>query len=100
MAGHADSFGNGTIGNNAALRIDQHSDATLANTVTGSGTLTKTGAGTLTLTGVNSCSGGTDLKQGGLAVGNNSALGSGELAMHEGTTLGFAADGLTLAKPC
>ncbi|WP_269473967.1 autotransporter-associated beta strand repeat-containing protein [Variovorax sp. RA8] len=53
----------------------------------------------VTLAGQNSYGGGTDLKQGGIAVGTNSALGTGELAMHEGTTLRFAADGLTLANP-
>ncbi|WP_198161246.1 autotransporter-associated beta strand repeat-containing protein, partial [Variovorax sp. WDL1] len=87
LAGSAASFGSGAITNNAALLIDQASDEALGNTFAGSGALTKTGAGTLTLTGENSYSGGTDLKQGGIAVGNNSALGTGELAMHEGTTL-------------
>ncbi|VTU25241.1 Outer membrane protein IcsA autotransporter precursor [Variovorax sp. PBL-H6] len=99
LAGSATSFGGGPIANNAALRIDQPVDATFANTVTGSGTLTKTGTGTLTLTGENSYSGGTDLKQGGLAIGNSRALGTGALAMHEDTKLRFAADGLALSNP-
>ena len=46
---------------------------------TGSGTLTKAGAGMLTLTGANTYSGGTTLLDGTLRVGNNSALGTGEL---------------------
>ncbi|WP_068681725.1 autotransporter-associated beta strand repeat-containing protein, partial [Variovorax sp. WDL1] len=99
LAGSATSFGSGPIANNAALLIEQPHDATLANTITGSGVVTKTGTAMLTLTGENSYSGGTDLKEGGIAVGNNSALGSGELAMHPDTTLRFAADGLTLANP-
>ncbi|WP_269475643.1 autotransporter-associated beta strand repeat-containing protein [Variovorax sp. WDL1] len=76
-------------------------DLTVSGAVAGTGTLTKTGAGMLTLTGAgaNSYTGGTDLKQGGIAVANNSALGTGELAMHEGTTLRFAADGLALGNP-
>ena len=98
LAGSAASFGSGAFANNAALRIDQPDDATLANTVSGSGVVTKTGAGTLTLSGENSYSGGTDLKEGGVAVRNSRALGTGELAMHEGTTLRFAVDGLTLAN--
>ncbi|VTU23607.1 Fluffing protein [Variovorax sp. PBS-H4] len=99
LAGSAGSFGSGAIANNAALLIDQSNDATLANTVTGSGTVTKTGAGTLSLTGENSYSGGTELKQGRLAIGNSHALGTGELAMHEGTTLRFAAEDLSVANP-
>ncbi len=79
--------------------LQTDADLTANGTVSGVGALTKTGTGTLTLTGENSYSGGTDLKQGRLAVTHNSALGTGELAMHEGTTLGFAADGLTLANP-
>ncbi len=76
----------------------------ISTTVTGTidgvgGSLVKIGTGTLTLSGTNTYSGGTDLKQGRLAVTHDSALGTGELAMHEGTTLGFAADGLTLANP-
>ncbi|GAA4333549.1 hypothetical protein GCM10023165_08770 [Variovorax defluvii] len=76
-------------------------DADIGSTgaISGAGALTKTGAGTLTLSGENSFTGGTDLKQGRLAVTNNKALGTGALAMHEGTTLRFAADGLSLANP-
>ncbi|VTV12888.1 Outer membrane protein IcsA autotransporter precursor [Variovorax sp. WDL1] len=79
--------------------LQTDADLTASGTVSGVGVLTKTGAGMLTLSGENSYDGGTDLKQGGIAVGNNSALGTGELAMHEGTTLRFAADGLALANP-
>ncbi|VTU34911.1 Outer membrane protein IcsA autotransporter precursor [Variovorax sp. PBL-H6] len=84
---------NGTIETLAGTTLIQQGG------VGGAGGLIKTGAGTLTLTGENSYRGGTDLKQGSLAVGNNSALGTGQLAMHEGTTLRFAADGLDLANP-
>ncbi|WP_218668933.1 autotransporter-associated beta strand repeat-containing protein [Variovorax sp. KK3] len=99
LRGHAASFGSGRIDNAAELHIDQPSDATLANTVTGIGKLIKTGGGMLTLAAENRYSGGTDLKQGGIAIGNNNALGSGGLAMHEGTTLRFAADRLVVANP-
>jgi outer membrane autotransporter protein len=59
------------------------------------GKLALTG-GTLTLTGENSFTGGTDIEGGTMIVGSDSALGQGTVAMAEGTTLGFAADGLTL----
>ncbi|MDR6536257.1 autotransporter-associated beta strand repeat-containing protein, partial [Variovorax soli] len=74
--------------------VQTYNDLAATGTVSGGGALIKTGSATLTLTGENTYSGGTDLKQGRLAVGNNRALGSGELAMHEGTILRFAADGL------
>ena len=79
--------------------LQTYSDLAATGIVSGAGALTKTGSATLTLTGENSYSGGTDLKQGRLAVGNDRALGTGELAMHEGTILLFAADGLALANP-
>ncbi len=62
------------------------------------GVLVKTGAGSLTLTGDNSYSGGTLLQGGTLGVGSKTALGSGPLAMSDGTTLRAAADKLTLAN--
>ncbi|WP_239142775.1 autotransporter outer membrane beta-barrel domain-containing protein [Variovorax sp. WS11] len=79
--------------------LQTYSDLAATGVVSGAGALTKTGSATLILTGENSYSGGTNLKQGRLAVGNDRALGTGELAMHEGTILLFAADGLTLANP-
>ncbi|WP_192871722.1 beta strand repeat-containing protein, partial [Variovorax sp. JS1663] len=69
--------------------LQTDADLTASGIVSGVGALAKTGAGTLTLTGENTYSGGTDLKEGRIAVRNNRALGSGELAMHEGTTLRF-----------
>ncbi|MBD7961654.1 autotransporter-associated beta strand repeat-containing protein, partial [Comamonas avium] len=47
----AGSLGSGAIVNNAALQLNQTTDATLAQAISGSGSLTKTGAGALTLTG-------------------------------------------------
>jgi len=56
----------------------------------GSLALSKSGGGTLTLSGANTYSGGTTVTAGTLIAGNNSALGSGTLAMAAGTTLSFA----------
>ncbi|MFC3814986.1 autotransporter outer membrane beta-barrel domain-containing protein [Lysobacter sp. GCM10012299] len=67
-------------------------------TLSGSGSLTKTGAGTLVLGVSNAYAGGTILKEGKIDVGHGTALSSGTLAMNEGTTLGFASDGLILAN--
>ncbi|MBS0426881.1 MAG: autotransporter-associated beta strand repeat-containing protein, partial [Proteobacteria bacterium] len=99
--------GNGTIGlGNGKLVIGQGSFSgtisdgayAIQQGVSG-GQLEKTGPGTLTLSGANTYTGGTALKGGTLAVANNSALGTGALAMDDGTTLAFAADGLTIANP-
>lgn len=64
--------------------------------ISGGSGLVKDGAGTLTLSGANTYTGGTTLKAGRLNVGSNNALSTGELAMDNGTTLGFSADGLAL----
>jgi outer membrane autotransporter protein len=88
----------GDIVDNATLVINRSDALTLSGTISGTGSLVKEGAGTTTLTAANSYGGGTALKQGRLNVGNNLALGTGTLAMDDGTTLGFAADGLNLAN--
>lgn len=61
----------------------------MAQTITGSGTLTKTGTGSLTLSGTNSYAGGTVLEEGTLGINSDSALGNNgsRLAMFNDTTL-------------
>ena len=51
--------------------------------------LAKSGSGTLTLSNANTYSGGTVLNTGTLVVGNDNALGSGDLTMAAGTALSF-----------
>ncbi|VWX60262.1 Outer membrane protein IcsA autotransporter [Burkholderiales bacterium 8X] len=64
----------------------------------GGGELRKTGAGTLVLPVASTHTGGTAVKQGRLEVGHNLALGSSELAMDDGTTLGIAAPDLVIGN--
>ncbi len=77
---------------------DDSADTAFAGAITGTGALVKQGSKTLALTGASSFSGGTALKQGRINLGHSKALGSGELAMDDGTTLGFTVDGLTIAN--
>ena len=67
LTGSATSFGSGPVRDNAALIIDQPSNASFANLISGTGSFTKSGAGTLSLTGTNSSVGITTAAAGTLA---------------------------------
>ncbi|MCV9936135.1 autotransporter domain-containing protein [Boseaceae bacterium BT-24-1] len=85
LIGQATSFGSGRISNLGALIIDQPTDATFANRITGSGSLTKRGAGNLILTGSNILSGPTTVEAGKLSV--NGTLLLSPLTVRNGATL-------------
>ncbi|CAN7170255.1 autotransporter domain-containing protein [Bosea sp. LjRoot237] len=85
LIGQATSFGSGRISNLGALIIDQPTDATFANRITGSGSFTKRGAGSLTLTGSNILSGPTTVEAGKLSV--NGTLLLSPLTVLSGATL-------------
>src|SRR5262245_35988799 len=81
-----------------SFEIDNGSNLAFAGTISGSGGLVKEGEGTLTLSGNNSYTGGTLVNEGTLAVGSNTALGTGTLFLAEETTLQAAANWLTLTN--
>ncbi|WP_447922042.1 autotransporter outer membrane beta-barrel domain-containing protein [Achromobacter aegrifaciens] len=81
------------------LTFGDASDQRFAGAIGGAGGLIKQGTGTQTLAGASTYSGGTELKAGRIDLGHSEALGSGVLAMDDGTTLGFVADGLSVANP-
>ncbi|WP_165923602.1 autotransporter domain-containing protein [Bosea sp. BK604] len=97
LIGSATSFGSGGIGNNSALVIDQPSDASFANAISGTGSFTKRGAGTLALTGANTYAGGTTIEAGTLQLGAGGMAGSitgdvvnnGTLAFNRSDTVTF-----------
>ncbi len=97
-AGNGLSLANAMVLNGADTVDTQANALTLAGVLSGTGGLTKIGAGTLTLTGNNSYQGGTALNAGTLAVGSNTALGTGALTFADGTTLQAAGNGLSLAN--
>ncbi|WP_322883871.1 autotransporter domain-containing protein [Microvirga lotononidis] len=83
LIGTAASFGSGLITNNAALVLDQATDATLANAIAGTGRLTKSGSGHLDLTGISTLSGPTYVEAGHLAV--NGSLTASPVTVAGGT---------------
>jgi len=87
LTGSAASLGSGDIINNAALVIDQTTDAVLSNGFAGTGALRKTGAGWLALSGDGTAfTGATRIGQGGLAV--NGDWHNSAITVADGATLG------------
>ncbi|SFJ00519.1 autotransporter-associated beta strand repeat-containing protein, partial [Methylobacterium brachiatum] len=86
LVGHAGAFGTGAIVDNAALVVDQSVDGTLANAISGMGSLTKTSSGTLTLTGISTFTGTTDVAGGQLTV--NGSIANSAVTIHQGASLG------------
>jgi RHS repeat-associated protein len=75
------TLGSGAVVDNAALVFNRSGTATIANAISGTGTVTQT-AGTLILTGANTYSGGTTINDGTLQVGaggTSGTLGSGDV---------------------
>jgi fibronectin-binding autotransporter adhesin len=89
---------NGDVGDNGTLLFDRSDAISFTGVISGSGALVKNGSDTLTLSGANSYGGGTAINAGSVAVGNNSALGTGMVVMAAGTTVVFANSSLTLAN--
>lgn len=89
----------GNVQNNGTLAFNRSDAAAFSGSISGSGSVSQIGTGTTLLSASNSYSGGTAVKAGTLAVAHGNALGTGLLSMDDGTTLAFAAGGLTLANP-
>jgi autotransporter-associated beta strand protein len=90
--------GSVVLGSATLTTGNDNTSTTFSGTISGTGALTKIGTGSWTLSGTNTYSGGTALNAGTLAVGSNSALGTGDLTFANGTTLQAAANGLSLAN--
>ncbi|MGR4869816.1 autotransporter-associated beta strand repeat-containing protein [Variovorax sp. LARHSF232] len=78
-------LGSGPVDNNAALVIEQPADATMANAINGTGSLTKSGAGRLNYIGTGTLSGPTTVMAGTLAV--NGSLANSAVSVASGATL-------------
>jgi autotransporter-associated beta strand protein len=77
----------GDVVDNGRLTFARSDDVTFDGQISGSGTLAKFGLGKLILTGTNSYAGGTDATFGTLSITNGGAIGGGDLALGQGTTL-------------
>ncbi|WP_311275802.1 autotransporter domain-containing protein [Methylobacterium sp. WCS2018Hpa-22] len=86
LVASAASLGSGAITDNASLILDQATDGTLANSIAGTGILTKAGSGTLNLTGTSTFSGLTGVAQGRLDV--NGSLAHSVVTVGEGAAIG------------
>ena len=82
--GTTGTLGTGAVINDGALVFNRSDALTVANQISGSGTLTQAGGGVLTLTAANSHTGGTTISAGTLAIGDMGALGTGLVTMTGG----------------
>lgn len=93
--------GGGTValgGGRLTADIAAGSASTYMGIFVGGGDLVKTGAGALALTGGSTFTGGVQLKQGSIALGHAQGLGTGTLAMDDGTVISLIANGMTIAN--
>jgi len=104
LVAHAGSLGSGNIINMDALVIDQNTDATMGQEITGAGTLTKRGAGRLNLTGTSGLTGDTFVRGGNLAVNgildqSTVDVGANATLSGSGTVGGIAVNGRGIVAP-
>lgn len=76
-----------TVNSGATLDFNNSAASTFGGVISGAGSLTKNGSGTLTLTGANIFGGGFTLGGSSVIVGNNTALGTGNLTVSGASTL-------------
>ena len=90
----------GNVTDNGTLAFNRSDIVTFPGVISGTGSVVQAGPGTLVLPVANAYGGGTMLTGGTIVVGNNSALGTGTLAMAAGTTLSFLGNAnFTVANP-
>jgi autotransporter-associated beta strand protein len=79
----------GNVVDNGVLAIDRSNAIALAGVISGTGVVNLNGTGSATLSGANTYTGGTNVNAGTLVIGNNNALGTGQLSLAAGTELSF-----------
>ncbi|WP_162239539.1 autotransporter-associated beta strand repeat-containing protein [Methylobacterium sp. Leaf87] len=86
LVASAANLGGGPVTNNNTLVIDQAGDATLSDTINGTGRFIKQGAGSLTYTGTGTLSGATLISAGRLSV--NGSLANSVVTVASAASLG------------
>lgn len=74
--GTSGSLGTGPVTDHGTLAFNRSDSFTVANTISGLGSLTKTGNGVLTLSGTNAYSGTTTISNGTIRATNTNSLGN------------------------
>jgi fibronectin-binding autotransporter adhesin len=88
--GTTGTLGSGAVTDSAALAFNRSDTLTVANAISGTGTLTQAGTGTTILTGANTYSGATTISAGALQIGNGGTTGAlGTGAVVDSTALTF-----------
>ncbi|CQJ14530.1 autotransporter outer membrane beta-barrel domain-containing protein [Yersinia mollaretii] len=90
-ASQAEHLGTAAVTNDGSLVLNSTSDWLLANSITGSGTLTKNGSGTVSLTQTAAYTGQTDINAGGLILGSSAdpmTLASQQVNIADGAFMG------------
>ncbi|MBU8546821.1 MULTISPECIES: autotransporter-associated beta strand repeat-containing protein [Roseomonadaceae] len=81
-------LGTGAVVNDAALVFNTTSAQSVADVISGTGTLRQNGSGVLTLGGANTYSGGTTITTGTIALNDLGGLGTGGVSLDGGTLRG------------
>jgi autotransporter-associated beta strand protein len=89
--------GGGAIVDGGVIDIASDNALTLANAISGSGTLQQLGNGVTSINTANTYTGGTSILAGTLAIGNGGALGTGTVTQEGGELLATANETLTNA---
>ncbi|WP_264055444.1 autotransporter-associated beta strand repeat-containing protein [Rhodopseudomonas palustris] len=86
------------VTNNGTLAFNRSNALTFSGLISGTGSVAQLGSGNLSMSGANTYTGGTTISRGTVTVGNNSALGVGDVKMTQGATLAFGIQDYTLAN--
>ncbi|MCX6877007.1 MAG: autotransporter-associated beta strand repeat-containing protein [Verrucomicrobia bacterium] len=84
VGGTSGSVGPGNVANDATLAFNNTGAVTLANRITGYGSLRQEGPGTVSLTGENTCTGLTTVSAGTLVLSGNNAAATGGITVSGG----------------
>ena len=97
--GNGGTLGSGPVVDNSVLLLSRSDTITLANAISGSGSVSENGSGTVILTASNTYTGGTTLSSGTLEVRSPAALPYGGLTIRAGGVLLFDPDAIASASP-